>query len=156
MSQFAKQNPGTVVYLKPRRHRSPVLVAEYLNGESHWQSLQNLTGAEVITTRYYSDLVMSSLSCLFSISWATTVLRSLPQHCIFGSDNRVHSSKLQDSPIGFSLLSALLYYTQTSGMCLLNTFIVRIPPKLTVLSRLVPGWITTGPPAGRSSGVFPR
>ena len=22
-------NPGTVVYLKPRRHRSPVMVAEY-------------------------------------------------------------------------------------------------------------------------------
>lgn len=26
---YAKKNPGTVVYLKPRRHRSPVMVAEY-------------------------------------------------------------------------------------------------------------------------------
>jgi large subunit ribosomal protein L43 len=26
---FARQNPGTVLYLKPRRHRSPVVVAEY-------------------------------------------------------------------------------------------------------------------------------
>ena len=26
---FAKNNPGTVVYLKPRRHRSPCMVAEY-------------------------------------------------------------------------------------------------------------------------------
>ncbi len=27
--QFAKQNPGTAIYLKPRRMRSPVVVAEY-------------------------------------------------------------------------------------------------------------------------------
>ncbi|CAD1481154.1 unnamed protein product, partial [Heterotrigona itama] len=26
---YAKQNPGVVVYVKPRRHRSPVLKAEY-------------------------------------------------------------------------------------------------------------------------------
>lgn len=26
---FAKDNPGIVVYVKPRRHRSPVMVAEY-------------------------------------------------------------------------------------------------------------------------------
>lgn len=26
---FAKNNPGVVVYVKPRRHRSPVIVAEY-------------------------------------------------------------------------------------------------------------------------------
>lgn len=26
---FAKENPGVVVYVKPRRHRTPVLVAEY-------------------------------------------------------------------------------------------------------------------------------
>merc|ERR1712059_19681 len=45
--QFATQNPGTVVYLKPRRHRTPVLVAEYLSGERHWQSLHNYNCAEV-------------------------------------------------------------------------------------------------------------
>ena len=27
--EFAKKNPGTAVYLKPRRHRAPVVVAEY-------------------------------------------------------------------------------------------------------------------------------
>ena len=27
--EFAKVNPGVVVYLKPRRHRGPVVVAEY-------------------------------------------------------------------------------------------------------------------------------
>ena len=27
--QFAQENPGTAIYLKPRRHRSPVVVAEY-------------------------------------------------------------------------------------------------------------------------------
>jgi large subunit ribosomal protein L43 len=26
---FARDNPGVVMYLKPRRHRSPVVVAEY-------------------------------------------------------------------------------------------------------------------------------
>lgn len=26
---FAKGNPGTAVYVKPRRHRTPVIVAEY-------------------------------------------------------------------------------------------------------------------------------
>lgn len=26
---FAKTNPGVVVYVKPRRHRTPVMVAEY-------------------------------------------------------------------------------------------------------------------------------
>lgn len=26
---FAKENPGVVVYVKPRRHRTPVIVAEY-------------------------------------------------------------------------------------------------------------------------------
>lgn len=26
---FAKDNPGVVVYVKPRRHRSPVIKAEY-------------------------------------------------------------------------------------------------------------------------------
>lgn len=27
--QFARENPGVVVYAKPRRHRRPVIVAEY-------------------------------------------------------------------------------------------------------------------------------
>ncbi|XP_064477996.1 large ribosomal subunit protein mL43-like [Ornithodoros turicata] len=30
---FARKNPGVALYLRPRRHRDPVLVAEYLNGE---------------------------------------------------------------------------------------------------------------------------
>ncbi|OQR74187.1 39S ribosomal protein L43 [Tropilaelaps mercedesae] len=29
---FAKANPATVVYLRPRRHRDPSIVAEYING----------------------------------------------------------------------------------------------------------------------------
>lgn len=40
--EFAKQNPGTAVYLKPRRRRGPVVVAEYLNGEKLWQSFHRL------------------------------------------------------------------------------------------------------------------
>jgi len=45
--EYAKKNPATVVYLKPRRHRSPVIVAEYLNGERFHQSLNNYTCDEV-------------------------------------------------------------------------------------------------------------
>lgn len=45
--QFAQENPGTAIYLKPRRHRSPVIVAEYLNGERHWQSLNKLNQEQI-------------------------------------------------------------------------------------------------------------
>jgi len=44
---FARHNPGLVVYLKPRRHRSPVLVAEYLNGHREWMSVHNFPREEV-------------------------------------------------------------------------------------------------------------
>jgi large subunit ribosomal protein L43 len=47
MVDFARRNPGIAMYLKPRRHRSPVVVAEYLNGERHWMSLQNCEMEEV-------------------------------------------------------------------------------------------------------------
>lgn len=44
---FAKQNPGTVVYVKPRRHRTPVIVAEYLNGDREWHNCRNLSEEEI-------------------------------------------------------------------------------------------------------------
>ncbi|XP_016946909.1 39S ribosomal protein L43, mitochondrial [Drosophila biarmipes] len=44
---FAKENPGIVVYVKPRRHRTPVLVGEYLNGEREWMSCRNSTQEEI-------------------------------------------------------------------------------------------------------------
>lgn len=45
---FAKNYPGIVVYVKPRRHRTPCLSAEYLNGEKHYVSCHNYTRDEVI------------------------------------------------------------------------------------------------------------
>lgn len=45
--QFAKENPHVALYLKPRRNRSPVVVAEYLNGERHWQSCHQYTREEL-------------------------------------------------------------------------------------------------------------
>ncbi|KAJ0169798.1 hypothetical protein K1T71_014404 [Dendrolimus kikuchii] len=45
--EFAKQNPGVVVYLKPRRHRGPVVVGEYLNGERVWLTVHNKTHSEI-------------------------------------------------------------------------------------------------------------
>ncbi|XP_013148015.1 PREDICTED: 39S ribosomal protein L43, mitochondrial [Papilio polytes] len=44
---FASSNPSVVVYLKPRRHRSPVVVAEYLNGDRVWMSMHNKTHSEI-------------------------------------------------------------------------------------------------------------
>jgi len=40
---FAKNNPSCALYLKPRRNRTPVIVAEYLNGEKHHQNVDKMT-----------------------------------------------------------------------------------------------------------------
>lgn len=68
MINYAKNNPGVVVYLKPRRHRSAVISAEYckkrseliycafpsktldilVNGEKQWISCKDLTKEEII------------------------------------------------------------------------------------------------------------
>ncbi|KAK3866932.1 hypothetical protein Pcinc_027562 [Petrolisthes cinctipes] len=45
--EFARHNPGVVVYLKPRRHRSPCLKAEYLNGEDDYISTQKHTCEDI-------------------------------------------------------------------------------------------------------------
>uniref|UniRef100_A0A023FXY8 Large ribosomal subunit protein mL43 n=1 Tax=Amblyomma parvum TaxID=251391 RepID=A0A023FXY8_AMBPA len=44
---FARDNPGVVVYLKPRRHRVPYIVAEYLNGTRDMMRV-NQTSADVL------------------------------------------------------------------------------------------------------------
>ncbi|XP_064630809.1 large ribosomal subunit protein mL43-like [Lineus longissimus] len=44
---FTKKNPGVVVYVQPRRHRAPVLVGEYLNGEKHQVHIRNYNNHEV-------------------------------------------------------------------------------------------------------------
>ncbi|XP_033324930.2 mitochondrial ribosomal protein L43 [Megalopta genalis] len=44
---FARENPGVVVYVKPRRHRSAVIKAEYLNGETQWMSVANYSREDV-------------------------------------------------------------------------------------------------------------
>ncbi|XP_041968671.1 39S ribosomal protein L43, mitochondrial [Aricia agestis] len=45
--EFARENPGVVVYLKPRRHRSPIIVGEYLNGDRVWMNMHNKTHSEI-------------------------------------------------------------------------------------------------------------
>ncbi|KAI4499333.1 hypothetical protein M0802_005593 [Mischocyttarus mexicanus] len=45
---FSNENPGTVVYVKPRRHRSPVIVAEYLSGERQWMNVANYEREDII------------------------------------------------------------------------------------------------------------
>lgn len=54
---FAKQNPSCALYLKPRRNRAPVLVAEYLNGEKHHMSLDTYTRDQM---REWLDLLPNS------------------------------------------------------------------------------------------------
>ncbi|CAG9834491.1 unnamed protein product [Diabrotica balteata] len=44
---FAKNNPGVVVYVKPRRHRTAIIKAEYLNGEVQWLNCRNFTREEI-------------------------------------------------------------------------------------------------------------
>ncbi|RZC33406.1 39S ribosomal protein L43, mitochondrial, partial [Asbolus verrucosus] len=44
---FAKNNPGIVVYLKPRRHRTAVISAEFLNGDKQWINCRNFTKEEI-------------------------------------------------------------------------------------------------------------
>ena len=45
---YAKENPGVVVYVKTRRHKSPVITAEYLNGERYWMSVANYTREDIV------------------------------------------------------------------------------------------------------------
>ncbi|XKL59893.1 hypothetical protein PGB90_000909 [Kerria lacca] len=40
---FTNNNPEVVIYLKPRRHHSPVVISEYLNGERHYMNFHNFT-----------------------------------------------------------------------------------------------------------------
>lgn len=45
---FARDNPGVVVYLKPRRHRDPYIVAEYLNGQRDMMRVNGITASELV------------------------------------------------------------------------------------------------------------
>ncbi|KAK7111098.1 large ribosomal subunit protein mL43-like [Littorina saxatilis] len=44
---FTRENPGTVVYVKPIRNRAPFLVAEYLNGRQERVSTKDMPADEV-------------------------------------------------------------------------------------------------------------
>ncbi|XP_065221522.1 large ribosomal subunit protein mL43 [Planococcus citri] len=45
---FSRTHPDVVVYVKPRRHHSPVVVAEYLNGEKQYMSFHQFTRDETL------------------------------------------------------------------------------------------------------------
>ncbi|XP_003708598.1 mitochondrial ribosomal protein L43 [Megachile rotundata] len=45
---YAKENSGVVIYVKPRRHRNPVIKAEYLNGDVHWMCVTNYTREDIV------------------------------------------------------------------------------------------------------------
>lgn len=45
--QYAKENPGIVVYVKPRRHKHPVIAAEYLNGGTQWMDVANYSQDDI-------------------------------------------------------------------------------------------------------------
>lgn len=45
---YAKKNPGTVVYVSPQPRRIPKIVAEYLNGNVREEIVTNKTSAEIL------------------------------------------------------------------------------------------------------------
>ncbi|KAF7254671.1 39S ribosomal protein L43, mitochondrial [Varanus komodoensis] len=49
---FARQNPGIVVYVAPKRCRVPTVVAEYLNGTVKEQTLTSKTAEEIAEVIY--------------------------------------------------------------------------------------------------------
>ncbi|KAF6037271.1 mRpL43 [Bugula neritina] len=60
---FAKNNPSVAVYAQVKRHRSPALVAEYLNGKTHIIPVAEKEAAELLEwldflrTRSGEDLI---------------------------------------------------------------------------------------------------
>jgi len=46
---FSRSNPGIVVYLKPRRKPTPVMICEYLNGTQHWMNLNKFNRDEMVS-----------------------------------------------------------------------------------------------------------
>uniref|UniRef100_A0A6G1S9D3 Large ribosomal subunit protein mL43 n=1 Tax=Aceria tosichella TaxID=561515 RepID=A0A6G1S9D3_9ACAR len=59
----AKANPGCVIYVKPRLFKSPVMKAEYLNGNEQYLSFYKMSSAQIevwikwFLTRSGADLV---------------------------------------------------------------------------------------------------
>lgn len=45
---FAKSNPGVVIYLKPRRIGPPSITAEYLNGQTHYRAFPKVPRDEIL------------------------------------------------------------------------------------------------------------
>ncbi|XP_076253201.1 mitochondrial ribosomal protein L43 [Rhynchophorus ferrugineus] len=45
---FVKETPEVAVYMKPRRHRTPIIRAEYLNGDTQWVNARNFTEDEIL------------------------------------------------------------------------------------------------------------
>jgi len=43
----ARENPGCVIYVKPRLFRSPAMTAEYLNGGQHYLSFHRMSSAQI-------------------------------------------------------------------------------------------------------------
>ena len=50
--EFAKKNPGTAIYLKPRRHRTPVVVAEYRKFELWIQPFTSLLRQNLVKNSF--------------------------------------------------------------------------------------------------------
>ncbi|XP_054710826.1 39S ribosomal protein L43, mitochondrial-like [Uloborus diversus] len=48
LMDFAKANPGVVIYLKPRRIGPPSITAEYLNGHTHYHSFPKKKREDIV------------------------------------------------------------------------------------------------------------
>lgn len=43
----ARENPGCVIYMKPRLFKTPVMTAEYLNGNSHYLNFHKMSAKQI-------------------------------------------------------------------------------------------------------------
>lgn len=43
----ARENPGCVIYMKPRLFKTPVMTAEYLNGQQHYLNFHQMSSKQI-------------------------------------------------------------------------------------------------------------
>lgn len=79
--QFAKEHPHVAIYLKPRRHRAPVLVAEYRKSNEASADRDALTVIVWPETGLHSFLFLLSLQEKVHVSFVVTVNGHRHWHC---------------------------------------------------------------------------
>ncbi|CAG2110584.1 unnamed protein product, partial [Medioppia subpectinata] len=113
---WSRANSGVVVYLKPRRHRSPVIVTEYLNGLRHWMGVRKFTPVEL---EWWLDFLRDRSGYELSqlMSPVNVMLPSVqgPWHPFLNRDTRLNVCQFPDAESG-----AYLYDKPTASQQLIQ------------------------------------